>query len=113
MRRRFPAGIAMVALAVACGVDHTITHGADGKPEWDRRLAAAIPIGLQLDSARAIMLRNGFRCEAGADSLRYLWCAKQGGGRFDIVRRRWSAVLTLDAGDRVSRLRATTDLIGP
>jgi len=103
----------LVTVAVGCAGDRSITHGADGSPEWDRRLAAAIPIGIPLDSAQAVMLRNGFRCELGADSVRYLWCDKTGGTGFAVVRRRWQAVLNLDTGDRIARVRATTDLTGP
>lgn len=103
----------LVTVAVGCAGDRSITHGADGSPEWDRRLAAAIPIGIPRDSAQAVMLRNGFRCELGADSVRHLWCDKTGGGRFAVVRRRWQAVLNLDTNDRIARVRATTDLTGP
>lgn len=103
----------LLTLAVGCAGDRSITHGADGSPEWDRRLAAAIPIGFPLDSAQAVMVRNGFRCELGADSVRYLWCDKTRGGRFAVVRRRWQAVLNLDTNDRIARIRATTDLTGP
>jgi hypothetical protein len=103
----------LLTLAAGCVGDRSITRGADGSPEWDRRLAAAIPIGIPLDSAKAVMLRNGFRCELGADGVRYLWCDKNGGGRFSVVRRRWQAVLNLDTSDRIARVRATTDLTGP
>ena len=108
----FSIGV-LLSLAAGCAVDRSITHGADGSPEWERRLAAAIPIGITVDSARGIMARNGFRCEMGADSVRYLWCDKNGGGRFSVVRRRWQAVLSLDHSDRISHVRATTGLTGP
>jgi len=103
----------LLAVAAGCGRDRSITHGADGSSDWDRRLAAAIAIGIPLDSARAIMLRNGFHCELVTDSSRQLWCDKSGGGRFAVVRRRWQAVLNLDAGDRIAHVRATTGLTGP
>ena len=113
MRVPISTGILCLTLAAACAADNSITHGADGKPEWDRRLAAAIPIGIPVDSARAIMLESGFHCGIGADSVRHLSCDKDGGGRFAIVRRRWRAVLDLDTADRVQRVRATTSLTGP
>ena len=103
----------LVTVAVGCAGDRSITHGADGSPEWDRRLAAAIPIGIPRDSAQAVMLRNGFRCELRTDTVRYLWCNKTGGRRFAVVRRRWQAVLNLDTNDRIARVRATTGLTGP
>src|SRR5262245_38838637 len=91
-----------------CSIDHSITHGADGSPEWDRRLSAAIPLGLAADSARAVMIRNGFRCSSGADSVRYLWCDKESGPRFAVVRRRWQAILNIDDRGRIYELRGTT-----
>ena len=103
----------LLAVAAGCGRDRSITHGADGSSDWDRRLAAAIPIGIPLDSARAIMLHNGFHCELVTDRSRQLWCDKSGGGRFAVVRRRWHAVLDLDTGDRIARVRASTGLTGP
>lgn len=111
MSLRLRIVLGLLVAAGACTVDQTITHGADGAPEWERRLSAAVAIGVPLDSARAIMLRNGFRCEAGADSVRYLWCDKMGGGRFAIARRRWQAVLSLGDRNRIARVRATTGLV--
>ena len=104
----------LAAMVVACGgCDRSITHGADGEREWARRLAAAVPLSTPADSALVIMKRNGFDCQAGADSAAYLWCEKESGGRTTIVRRRWRAVLGLDARQRVFVVRASTGLIGP
>lgn len=101
--------IVISAPSMGCARDNSITHGADGAPEWDRRLAAAIAPGMIVDSARAVMQRNGFRCETSADSL---WCDKESGGRFVIVRRRWQATLAIQDG-HVRAVNGTTGLIGP
>lgn len=102
--------IAVISVASSgCARDTSITHGADGAPEWDRRLAAAIAPGMTVDSAGAIMRRNGFRCEISADDL---WCDKESGGRFAIVRRRWQATLGIQNG-RVRAIKGTTGLTGP
>jgi hypothetical protein len=101
-------------VVVACGIhDRTITRGADDEQAWTQRLAAAVPLMTPADSARAIMERNGFRCQAGADSVAYLWCDKEPGGATGVVRRRWQAVLNLDGQQRVFALRGSTGLIGP
>ena len=97
------------AASLGCGRDSSITYGADGAPEWDRRLAAALAPGMTVDSAHTVMQRNGFRCETSAVSL---WCDKESGGRFAIVRRRWQAVLELRAG-RVLAIKGSTGLVGP
>jgi len=99
----------IAAASMACARDDSITHGADGAPEWNRRLAAAIELGLPIDSARLVMERNGFRCELLTGDL---WCDKKSGGRFAIVRRRWQATLAISDG-RVRAIKATTGLIGP
>jgi|SRR6185312_4436980 len=111
MKRRIV--IVACCVAAAAGCDRSITHGADGSRDWDHRLAAAVPIGISADTALAVMTRNGFRCTAGADSVRYLWCDKWSGTRLDLVRRRWQAVLNIDAGGRIVERRASTDLTGP
>ena len=59
---------ALVLLLAACAGDRSITHGADGAPEWDRRLQAAIPVGTDAVAARATLEANQFHC-ASADSL--------------------------------------------
>jgi|RhiMethySRZTD1v2_1073278.scaffolds.fasta_scaffold554236_1 hypothetical protein len=103
-----------LALLGGCGPrDATITHGADGAPEWSRHLASAVPVGITADSARAIMTRNGFTCRSGSDTVAHLWCEKQSGGRVAIVRRRWQAALNLDERQRVVAVRGSTGLIGP
>ena len=116
MNRRVagPLAVASILVVVACGVpDRTITRGADDEQLWTHLLAAAVPLATPADSARAIMERNGFRCQAGADSSAYLWCDKESGGKASIVRRRWQAVLSLDKQQRVVALRGSTGLIGP
>lgn len=99
-------------IGLACARrDTSITHGADGSPEWSRRLAAAVPLGVSGDSARGIMERNGFRCREGIDSIASLWCDKL--SRKAIVQRRWQAVINLDAQRRVHQVHGSTGLIGP
>jgi hypothetical protein len=109
MKHRASWVVVISAASLGCARDNSITRGADGAPEWDRRLAAAIAPGTTLDSADAIMRRNGFRCQTSADGL---WCDKESGGRFAIVRRRWQATLAIQDG-RVRTIKGTTGLIGP
>lgn len=114
MNSRAARLLVVASVLVACaGCDRSITHGAAGKRDWARRLAAAVPVGISADSARALLERNGFQCQAGADSVASLWCEKASGGRAKIVRRHWQAVLTLDAEHRVAEVRASTGLVGP
>src|SRR2546426_389057 len=105
---RVAPSVALLGLG-AC--DRTITHGADGEPEWARRLIGAVPVGTRVDSARSTMERNGFQCSAGTDSVPHLWCDKTS-GKHGLVHRRWQAVLNLDR-DRVIEVRASTGLVGP
>jgi len=102
----------LLYIALACANrDTSITHGADGQPEWSRRLTAAVPLGIPVDSARRIMEINGFQCREGADSVSSLWCDKRSGK--SIVERRWQAVINLNAQRRVYEVRGSTSLIGP
>lgn len=112
MSVRTIAGIALITAGFACaGLDRTITRGADGEPEWSRRLAAAVPLGISADSARSVMLRNGFQCQEGADSVAYIWCDKLADKA--VVKRRWQAVINLDSQRHVYEVRGSTGLIGP
>jgi hypothetical protein len=114
MNGRIVALLGLTGLLVACdSSDLTITRGAEDARGWTQRLAAAVPLATPADSAREIMERNGFRCRAGADSVAYLWCDKESGGTYVVVRRRWQAVLNLDAEQRVFAARGFTGLIGP
>jgi len=109
---RTAAIIIVLFIALACGNrDTSITHGADGQPEWSRRLSAAVPLGISVDSAGRIMESNGFRCREGADSVFYLSCEKLSSKA--VVQRRWQAVLNLDARRRVYGVRGFTALIRP
>jgi len=49
----------------------------------------------------------------GADSVAYLWCDEESGGRWTIVRRQWQAVLNLNERQRVFEVRGFPGLIGP
>jgi hypothetical protein len=114
--RRLPLLASVAALLAGCGRDASLTRGADGAPEWGRRLALAVPVGMSADSAWALLARNGFRCRSLAPSTgigAYLGCDKYSPGRLAIVRRRWQASLALDGRRRVAAVRASTGLIGP
>ena len=106
--------LAPLALLAADGGarDRTITRGADGARDWQRRLAAAVPVGTPAGAARATLERNGFRCQAPDSAGAPLWCDKWSGGQFAVVRRRWQAVLHFE-GERVVAVEATTGLTGP
>jgi hypothetical protein len=101
--------VLITAASLACARDDSITHGADGAPEWDRRLAAAIAPGMIADSAHAILQREGFRCQT---STKDLYCTKESGGRFTIVRRHWKAILAIQDG-HVRAVKGVTGLTGP
>lgn len=105
--------LGLTGFVIACdGPDLTITRGAEDSLAWTRRLAVAVPLTTPADSARVIMERNGFHCRAGADTVAYLWCDKESGGAYAVVRRRWQAVIDLDAQQRVVQVRGFTGLIG-
>ena len=57
------------------------------------------------------MEHKGFRCQAGVDTVAYIWCDKLSSDM--IVKRRWQAILNLDAQRQVYEVRAFTGLIGP
>lgn len=114
LARPCAVALALIVTLVQCRPrDESITRGADGGNDWNRHLAAAVPIGMPMDSARTVLTRNGFQCGLGADTVRYFRCQKDGGGRFEFARRRWIAILYIDQQNRVSGIRATTGMIGP
>jgi hypothetical protein len=102
----------VVVLALACAHDETITRGADGANDWKRRAEAAIPLGISVDSARSVLTHNGFNCRAFDSTDSTVWCDKESGGRFEIVRRRWQAIVHFQAG-RVNKVESSTGLRGP
>jgi hypothetical protein len=113
MNRRITLAIlSTVVAATACAMsDQTITRGADGEPEWERHLAAAVPLGISGDSARSIMRRNRFQCHDGVDTVTYIWCEKLSNKA--VVKRRWQAVINLNAHRLVYDVRGSTGLLGP
>ena len=110
--RLAPLASAALLAAVGCARDRSITRGADGAHDWERRLADAVPVGTPAGAARATLERNGFRCQAPDSVGAPLWCDKWSRGQFAVVRRRWQAVLELE-GERVVAVKATTGLTGP
>jgi len=104
----------MSGLFVAAGCsnrDTSITHGADGEPEWSRRLAAAVPLGIAVDSARRILEGSGFRCGKTPDSASVLSCEKVSGKA--VVQRRWNALVKPDSQRRVYEVFGSTGLSRP
>jgi hypothetical protein len=112
MRCVHPSLIVLCFALAACQGDRTITRGADGAGEWDRRLWAAVPVGTPEHDATVTMERNGFRCRALPDLPSTVWCDKMSGGNLDSVKRRWQATFTVKDG-RVVAVIAFTGLIGP
>jgi hypothetical protein len=97
-------------ILAACTIDRSITHGADGSPEWDRRLRAAVPIGGPVEDARAVLIRNGFKCDVDPAKPELLVCDKLASNALGVARRRWQA--TVEATDRrVSRVVSFTELV--
>jgi hypothetical protein len=104
--------VSFCSMIAACAArDRSITYGADGKKDWQRRLDVAVQPGISEDSARAIMTANGFSCSAGVDSVSYVACSKD--RRAQPVFRRWRAVFVLDSQRRVTAVRASTGMVGP
>lgn len=112
MRLLIVAAFLLSGASVACGRDRSMTRGADDSSQWNRRLAGAVSVGISRDSARAILERNGFRCELDSTATSTLWCDKESSGRFAIVRRRWQALFSIQDG-RIATVKGTTALIGP
>ena len=55
--------VLMAALWLAgCNRDQSITRGADGNAEWNRRVRAAVPVGSSVADAQSTLEHNGFRC---------------------------------------------------
>jgi hypothetical protein len=107
-----PKLLLAVVFALACAHDETITRGADGPNDWKRRVEAAIPLGISVDSTRSVLTRNGFNCRPFESADSTVWCDKESGGRLEIVRRRWQVTLHFKAG-RVNKVESSTDLTGP
>jgi hypothetical protein len=107
-----PKLLIAVVFALACAHDESITRGADGANDWKRRVEAAIPLGISVDSARSVLTSNGFNCRPFDSADSSVWCDKESGGRFEIVRRRWMTTLRIGSG-RVSKVESSTGLTGP
>jgi ketosteroid isomerase-like protein len=112
MRTRQLSTLLLCAALLGCARDATITRGADSDRHWTRRLEAAVPVGTPLDSARATMERNGFRCESNPTAVEALWCEKTSSARLRAVRRHWQAWFTVVDG-RVTAVRCETELRRP
>lgn len=112
MRLYFSTLLVLCLVTTGCNLDNTITHGADGTREWDRKLKAAVPVGLAETDCKALMERNGFSCENPSASSESLWCDKQSTRRLGLVKRRWQATFDLKDG-RVVDVHSATNLIGP
>jgi hypothetical protein len=108
----------LLSLLVLCGAllgcthDTTITRGADSDSHWRRRIAAAIPAGTALETARSTMQGSGFQCEPTPTGAEALACEKVSKTHLGGVRRRWQAWFTAVDG-RVTAVRSSTELLGP
>ena len=111
MRTCSAVALCCISLAACTASDQSITRGADGQNDWERRLRAVVKPGMTEDSAQRVMVANGFTCSAGVDSTRFLACSKD--GKSSPVFRRWRGVFILDANRRVSAVRASTGMVGP
>ena len=100
----------VLAAALACGGDRSITQGIANEHDWSQRLANAVPLGTAADSVRTIMESNGFQCRAGVDSVAYFACSKS---TKDLVSKKWWAILSFDRRARLIEARAHYGLIGP
>ena len=109
-RQRLLRGAAILAVALSiasCNRDHSITRGADGRSDWDRRLRAAIPIGSPIASAQSTMEHNGFRCRRDALGAQMLRCEKYSPRKFGFFRRHWQATVQAPHG-QVSAIQSST-----
>jgi len=104
--------LAAVLAIVGCARDSTITHGADGQKDWNRRLTAAVPIGMPSVAARALMERNGFQCRWIAELPRELECDKRSDRRLAGVRRKWQATFEIHEG-QVIAVQSSTEIVRP
>lgn len=106
-------GLLFTSVFVAgCARDQTITRGADGQNDWNRRLTAAVPIGMSAVAARALMERNGFQCQFIAKPQRPLWCEKHSDSRLAGIHRRWQATFQVQ-DEHIVAVRASTGLVRP
>jgi hypothetical protein len=101
-----------IVFTLGCARDGTITRGADGPSDWQRRLESAIPLGISPDSTASILKRNGFDCQPFNTVDFTLSCEKVSDPRLDVVRRKWVALLAFQSGG-VANVRGSTDLIRP
>jgi hypothetical protein len=100
--------LAAVLVLAGCARDSTITRGADGEKDWNRRLTAAVPIGMPAVAARALMERNGFECR-WIPEPRGLACDKRSERRLAGARRHWQATFAIREG-QVIAVRSSTEI---
>ena len=108
MRRLLLATVC--CLLLGCSRDATITGGADGSPEWERKLRGVVPLGTSVVETRAIMSRNGFHCEPATDPVPMLWCKKEAEDALGLGRRRWQATFLIRKG-RVDGVQSSTQRV--
>lgn len=100
--------VVLMALSVAaCNRDHTITRGASGHGDWDRRLKVAVPIGIPIATAQATLEHNGFACHRDALGAQVLRCDKQSSRKLAFLRRYWQATIGARDG-KVSDVRGSS-----
>jgi hypothetical protein len=84
-------------------------------------LLVRTPVGSSIDSARALLVRNGFVCKRSVNqrfstfpvgvTADYLYCDREKMTSFP-VSRRWQ-IAHVDTAGRVMAVYVTTDLTGP
>jgi hypothetical protein len=98
--------LALSLALCACSGDRTITHGADGANEWDRKLHAAVAVGTPVEDVVMLMQKNGFTCEGLAEGSATLTCQKESSGA---VTRHWQASFDVTDG-KVAGIHSDTGI---
>ena len=81
----------------ACARDRTITANVTDTASFRRAIASRVSPGMSLEMARTRLEREGFVCpqaEMVPGTPWYLYCRKQSGGRWAIVRRTYFVTAT-------------------
>jgi len=98
--------LALCLALAACSSDRPITDGADGSPEWDRKLKGAVAIGTSVEDVVMLMQKNGFTCEGLDDTSSTLTCEKRSSGAGP---RRWQATFEVKDG-HVAAIQSATSI---
>jgi hypothetical protein len=111
----------LVLATLLGGCDTSITRGYTDAEAFRTRLLTSTPVGSPVDSARSLLVANGFHCSRSTNArfatfppqvrADYLYCDRETMVML-FVSRRWQ-IAHVDTGGRVMAVHVTTGVTGP